>query len=302
MGFVEYTGLKNLNRIYEWGKPTYEILGKKRSIIDMALTNNIRQIKKYEVKPQILGVNAQTAHKIIQITLDADEVGTKCVKEKLKKLRHCSREALMRVRGEVAKNLKILKILRGKKTPHIYKYGNLRRIYQNAKVKYIGYRKEGRNITPMPAAIRKIQAAINQTVAQITREKRPEKIGERKPKEMEVLIHRYKILEKELYELWEAEKKQSWVQWIKKLNTLDHSKATREFYSEIKKKNHEKENVGPIVNGVGKLSTTLEEKLENWRKYYKKLYSKQKVFEEEEQKEESCWTIRQSIVRKEKKS
>ena len=33
------------------GKPTYEILGKKRSIIDVALTNNINQIKDQKSKP-----------------------------------------------------------------------------------------------------------------------------------------------------------------------------------------------------------------------------------------------------------
>ena len=26
IGFLQYTGMKYLNRIYEWGKPTYEIL------------------------------------------------------------------------------------------------------------------------------------------------------------------------------------------------------------------------------------------------------------------------------------
>ena len=30
MGLLQYTGLKYLNRIYEMGKPTYEILREKR--------------------------------------------------------------------------------------------------------------------------------------------------------------------------------------------------------------------------------------------------------------------------------
>ena len=69
MGLLEYTGLKYLNRIFERGKATYEIWGKKRSIIDAALTNRIKQVENFEVKPQILGANPLTAHKIIQLTL-----------------------------------------------------------------------------------------------------------------------------------------------------------------------------------------------------------------------------------------
>ena len=103
IGLVEYTGLKYLNRIYEKGKPTYEIWGKKKLIIDVALTNNIKQIKNFKVMPQILGANAQTAHKIIKITLRAKVAPTNSERKKIQRFRHCSWEALIRVRGEVAR-------------------------------------------------------------------------------------------------------------------------------------------------------------------------------------------------------
>ena len=41
LGFLDYTGLIYLNAIYAKGQPTYEIINRKKSIIDVALTNNI---------------------------------------------------------------------------------------------------------------------------------------------------------------------------------------------------------------------------------------------------------------------
>ena len=42
LGFLEYTGLIYLNAIFAKGQPTYEIINRKKSIIDVALTNNIK--------------------------------------------------------------------------------------------------------------------------------------------------------------------------------------------------------------------------------------------------------------------
>ena len=62
-------GMKHLNRIYEWGTPTYEILVKKRSIIDVAITKCLSTVRNFEVKPDLPGANVQPCHKIIQLTL-----------------------------------------------------------------------------------------------------------------------------------------------------------------------------------------------------------------------------------------
>ena len=119
MGLLLYTGLKYLNKEFQLGKPTYEIPGKKRSIIDVALTNNRSQIKDFEVKQNILGVNAQTAHKVIQLTIKTNTVAEKSNQVKEKRFRYCTREALMRTRGEVAKKLKTLRLIRGNRLPNI---------------------------------------------------------------------------------------------------------------------------------------------------------------------------------------
>ena len=78
----------------------------KRSIKDVGLANNIKQVENVEVKSQILGANAQTAHKIIILTIETKQAEQKFKLENLKRLRHCSREALARVRGKWQANLR----------------------------------------------------------------------------------------------------------------------------------------------------------------------------------------------------
>ena len=60
--------------------------------------------------------------------------------------------------------------------------------------------------------------------------------------------------------------------WIKKLNILDHKRATRVFYAEIRSKNITADHFGPVKNKSGTLSTTLHDSLENWAAYYSELY------------------------------
>ena len=86
-------------------------------------------------------------------------------------------------------------------------------------------------------------------------------------------MQRYQMQEKKLYELWEVEKHKKWAQWVKKLNLIDYSKASKTFYSEINRKTREEEQFGSIINCKGKLSKTLNEFLKIWRKFYEKLYS-----------------------------
>ena len=49
MGFLSFSGLKYPTGVFCKGTPTYEILGKRRSIIDVCLTNALNQIKDFEV-------------------------------------------------------------------------------------------------------------------------------------------------------------------------------------------------------------------------------------------------------------
>ena len=102
-------------------------------------------------------------------------------------------------------------------------------------------------------SVKTVQAQIIQTTSQIERELRRVAEGKKSAKKPQELIEKLQRLEKELYTVWSQEKQISWAIWVKKLNKLDHSKATRAFYTELKRKNSNQEQLGPIVNEKGRL-------------------------------------------------
>ena len=68
-GFLEYSGLTILNSKFCKGIPTYEITGKKRSIIDLGLTNSPSTVLNFSVEDTPFGVNSQTCHRALTTTL-----------------------------------------------------------------------------------------------------------------------------------------------------------------------------------------------------------------------------------------
>ena len=214
-----------LNRIFARGQPTYEILGKKRSIIDVCLANNIRSVKEFRVLPQILGVNAQTCHKILKLT-----IGTRLKKEserqeKALKFRHCTFEALLKVKGSVARRMKILRLIRKQTTPgahrSIYRYEIVSRMYRNAKKKYIGYRNKRKKIVPATLVIRTLQEKIKETNAMIEKESVQLKEEDMVVNEgIDALVNRLSILENELYKQWTVNQHRKFAKWLGKLNKL----------------------------------------------------------------------------------
>ena len=83
------------------------------------MANNLSQLKNFKVYPQILGSNAQTCHKIIELTLRKMLENELCTTDKVKKFRYCSDESLIRVRNEVARKCKILRLRRETRHPSI---------------------------------------------------------------------------------------------------------------------------------------------------------------------------------------
>ena len=59
-------------------------------------------------------------------------------------------------------------------------------------------------------AVRTMQAKIKQTLAQIDREKKKEEEQSSSTKEIDILIQRYQLLEKELNIQWRTEKQRKW--------------------------------------------------------------------------------------------
>ena len=67
--FLEYSGLIVMNNKYCRGVATYEIIGKKRSIIDLCLTNNPDSVTDLKIEHTPFGVNCQTCHKALTATI-----------------------------------------------------------------------------------------------------------------------------------------------------------------------------------------------------------------------------------------
>ena len=278
MGFLRYTGMICLNRIFARGQPTYEIVGKKRSIIDFGITNNISRVKSFRVMPQILGCNAQTCHKILKLTISTKNENQDEEQMKEKKFRHCTYEALLKVKGEVARRMKTLRLIRqqrspGPEGPSIYKYEVLNRLYRNAKKKNIGYRKQSTQRVPQTLVIKTLQEKINETTTMLERESAKTGRDETEvSRNIEALVHRMNLLERELYSQWTKSQQRKFSKWLGKLNTLDYYKATRTFFAELNSMNRNAENFGPIVNKNGQISTSRKQCLKNWKEFYEELY------------------------------
>ena len=80
MGFLSFSGLKYVNNIFAKGVPTYEIKGSKKSIIDVCLTNALNEVRDFAILPDIMGVNPQTCHRVLELTMSrpVDLQKTKC--------------------------------------------------------------------------------------------------------------------------------------------------------------------------------------------------------------------------------
>ena len=69
LGFLDYSGLTLLNRKYSFGIPTYEVMNRKRSIIDFGMTNSDHLVENFEIIPTNFGVSPQTCHKVLELSI-----------------------------------------------------------------------------------------------------------------------------------------------------------------------------------------------------------------------------------------
>ena len=67
--FLDFTGLTILNRIFCSGVPTYEIVNRKRSIIDLCLTNFPQTVANLVIERTTLGANCLTCHKPLTLSI-----------------------------------------------------------------------------------------------------------------------------------------------------------------------------------------------------------------------------------------
>ena len=70
LGFLDYTGMHLLNKIFAYGEPTFEIADRRKSIIDLGMASSLHNVLNFKVLPDILGTNIQTCHKIIVLEME----------------------------------------------------------------------------------------------------------------------------------------------------------------------------------------------------------------------------------------
>ena len=149
MGFLDYTGMHLLNKIYAFGEPTYEIKGRKKSIIDFAMAFSLNLVSDFKVLPYTMGASVQTCHKIIQLTLKIsiedlviERFDTNPPYER-KMFKYCTYENLLKVRQRVYSKLRDIENIRSLIGKQMHpSYSALLKLYFSAKVKHIGYTKK----------------------------------------------------------------------------------------------------------------------------------------------------------------
>ena len=141
LGFLEYTGMTYLNNLFARGVPTYEITGKRQSIIDVGLTNCATLVKSFKIIPKTLGVNPQTCHKAIKMDflynmgVPAFSKNRDKNLESTNKFNYCTYDALTKIKIRVSRKINQLLHLRPD-TDTVYSYRILRRIYYSAKQRF----------------------------------------------------------------------------------------------------------------------------------------------------------------------
>ena len=265
LGFLEYTDLYYLNGIYAKGQPTYEIINRKKSIIDVGLTNHLPSVHNFQVLPNILGVNPQTCDKVLKLTVNfSDNVITSTRKGNYSnigcsKFRFCNDFSLLKVRDWVSERINELVSLRPDDTS-IYKYSVLIRMYEFAKTRFLGYATKRHSKQQSSPKLNKLQLLVRYLTTQYKHE--PSKIN----------LMKLRLAHTQLTETWKMVRQENFSRWLAKLNKLNHQQATRSFFSELKKRNRNPEVFGPIENSKGLLSKTLPECLKNWSDFYSDLY------------------------------
>ena len=263
LGFLDYTGLQILNKSFTKGIPTYEIVERKRSIIDVCLTNCISVVKNFQVLPLILGIDSHTCHKIIKLELSLNDKQVNETKiPEIKRFRHCSFSKLEEVRDYVHSKLELIRSIKEQcGLQFLPNYIVFKKLYAKAKESILGYTKHKRNTSWITSPkISRIQKLIRKATADAEREK------------TDLAVFRLRNLEHIMKNEYYRAKNERFSQWLENLNKLDYRRRTRSFFKELRRNQRGTENFGPIKDSSGILSKNWTDSLENWATFYASLY------------------------------
>ena len=255
LGFLEYSGLTLLNKKYFNGIPTYEILNRKKSIIDFALANSEEVVEKFEIIKKNLGVSPQTCHKVLKICISVNFNDPVIIRPN--RLNFNSIGSRKVYFSKILASFEILT-----KTPYLLSYKSVEGIYTNAKKQILGKFNPKRKNEKLCMLTRQLQEKFRKALVSFNMSKKNSS------------IEYANFCERNLYLHYAIDKQNQYLDWLRKLEKLDHQKRARIFFQCLKSKNRTNDFFGPIRNLEGKLSNSHIECLEYWSNYCESLYSK----------------------------
>ena len=254
LGFLQYSGLIILNSKFCKGVPTYEIINKKRSIIDLGLTNSPNTVMNFKVEPTPFGVNCQTCHRALTTTLKLSPPE--------KHVPTAPRRNVTRVRTD-----REMEYLGASVSRQILESGSsadyrtlLEMFYQVKGTITKKHRKNpGHKIHKSPL-MQNLGRRFSKAVKILQRDK------------SQFALFVVGNLEKLINSQYEKEEEEKMSKWLKEMNDLDFLNRTRTFFIKLRKKHKVRENFVPIIDKAGAISKNIDQTLINWAEYYEKLY------------------------------
>ena len=253
--FLQYSGLVLLNAKFCLGVPTYEILNKKRSIIDFGLTNSFETIQNFSIESTPFGVNSQTCHRALTTSIRINP-------PKNLPITAPRRPKLLRITPKQREDLTKMVCHRILSSENIESldYFSLSKIFtESKKTLSVGSRIK-RKITTASPNSQSLQRRFSDAIATMQKE------------QSEFSFFVVDSLEKLLTSQYEHDEKKRFSQWLEKMNELDFYDRTRTFFKELRQMHNATQKAGTIFDDSGNLPKNFDETLKNWTEYYKKLY------------------------------
>ena len=250
LGFLDYTGMHLLNKIFAYGQPTFEIANRRKSIIDFGMASSLHNILNFKVLPDILGTNIQTCHKIVVLEIEfrrktALHSRTHHPQQKRPRFKYATYKNLLKIRSRVHSKLRDIEFIRSLVGQQMQPtYTALLKLYFAAKVKYLGFKRERSNYNHITDKAKDLQNLILVHTRRFEKDK----------SDLSLLL--LQQLQKSLNEQCRIDETKRFHLWLSKLNTLDHPGSKREFYSQLNWKYRDRTTPGPIKNANGKLSSS----------------------------------------------
>ena len=165
--FLQYSGLTILNAIYCKGVATYEIPNKKRSIIDLCLTNSPESVHNFKIEPTPFGVNSQTCHKAIMTTIVLKPFAKVSISAPRRtQYGKTTRKKHSKIIYEITTKVSLL--VRNGASPD---YLQLAGIFANAKDRILGKRSTKNRPSPLSSTMLLLQNKFTNAIANMRRDK-----------------------------------------------------------------------------------------------------------------------------------